>query len=97
MPQFPLYLRNADVLSDQTSQSLVLFRFVLFFLHKNMLKDQLFKTSGVAFRARKVNGTFEKLAPGHNLGHATRLQGLIKDTAKKILCNFDLLTLRLHG
>ena len=62
-----------------------------------MLKDQLFKTSGVAFRARKVHGTFEKHAPGHNLGHATRLQGLIKDTAKKILCNFDLLTLRLHG
>ena len=39
-PQFPLYLRNAGVLSHQTSQS-----YWLFLHYKNMPKNQLFRTS----------------------------------------------------
>jgi len=41
----PLYLRNAKVLSHQTSQYSLFF---LFFI-ENMLKDQLFKSSGLQF------------------------------------------------
>ena len=45
VPQFPLYLRNADVLSHQTSQP---YPFGFSFI-KNMLKDQLLNTSGLQF------------------------------------------------
>ena len=43
VPQFPLYLRNAEALSHQTSQSSG-FSYI-----KITLKDQLFKTSGLQF------------------------------------------------
>ena len=43
VPQFPLYLRNAEVVSHQTSQS------SSFSYIKNTSKDQLFKTSGLQF------------------------------------------------
>ena len=43
VPQFPLYLRNAEVVSHQTSQS------SSFSYIENTLKDQLFKTSGLQF------------------------------------------------
>ena len=47
--QFPLYVKKAEDLSHQAPR--------LFFFY---LKTQLFKTSEMAFRARKVIGTFEK-------------------------------------
>ena len=43
VPQFPLYLGNAEAVSHQTS------RFSWFSYIKNTLKDQLFKTSGLQF------------------------------------------------
>ena len=63
VPQFPLYLRNAEVLILQTSQS------SLFFLHQKHVKASAFQNKHIAvwrlaFRARKVLGTLEKQAPG---------------------------------
>ena len=54
--KLPLCLRNAEALSHQTLQS------SWFFLHKNTLKDELFKTKGLQFD--NCLGTFEKQAPG---------------------------------
>ena len=58
--QFLLYLKNGEDLSRQTSQT------YFFSQLENMLIGRLSKTSGwqMAFRARKVFGTFEKRAPG---------------------------------
>ena len=42
IPQFPLYLRNAEVLSHQTSQS------SLFFLHQKHVKGLAFQTKQIA-------------------------------------------------
>ena len=63
VPQFPSYLRNAEVLSLQTSQS------SWFFLHQKHVKRSAFQNKRIAawqlaFRARKALGTFEKQAPG---------------------------------
>ena len=59
VPQFPLYLRNAGVLSHQTSP------FSCFSFIEIMLKDQLFEPSRFKFDnwllARKVLGTFNRL------------------------------------
>ena len=65
MPQFPLYLRDAEVLS-QTSQ----FSWVL--LHLKHIKISDFQNKWIvvwqlAFRARKVLRTFGKQAPDHLL------------------------------
>ena len=74
VPQFPLYLCNAEVLRHQTVRFLdiKLHNSSLFSYIKITLKDQLFKTSGLQFvnwllRARKVLGTFGKEAPGNRL------------------------------
>ena len=66
VPLFPLYLRNAEVLSLQTSQS------SWFFLYYKHVKRSAFQNKRIAvwqlaFRARKVLGTFEKRAPGIRL------------------------------
>ena len=45
LPQFPLYHPNAKVLGHQTS----ILNSLGFSYIKNMLKDQLFKTSGLQF------------------------------------------------
>jgi len=57
--QFPLYLRNAEFLSHQTSHS------SWFFLHTKHVKRLAFQNKRIAawqltFRARKVLGTYEK-------------------------------------
>jgi len=57
VPQFPLYLCNAKVLSHPLGFSYI----------KNMLKDRLFKTGGLQFdnwllRPQRVLRTFEKQA-----------------------------------
>ena len=64
LPQFPLYLCNAEVLSHQTSQS------SLFFLHWKHVKRLAFESKRIAvwqlaFRVWKVLGTFEKQALEH--------------------------------
>ena len=61
--QFPLYLKNGEDLSHQTSQS------VCFLLPWKNVKTSAFQNkrltvSQMAFRAWKVFGTFEKRAPG---------------------------------
>ena len=69
VPQFPLHLRNAEVLSHQTSQSS---RFSLHLScnpYINQVNRGAFQTKQInvwqlAFRARKVLGTLEKQAPG---------------------------------
>ena len=68
VPQFPLHLRNAEVLSHQTSQSS---RFSLHLScnpYINQVNRGAFQTKQInvwqlAFRARKVLGTLEKQAP----------------------------------
>ena len=64
--QLPLCLRNAEVLSHQTLQS------SWFFLHKNTLKDKLFKTRGLQFD--NWLGTLEKQAPGIRSTHLVALR-----------------------
>ena len=60
--QFPLYLKNGKDLSHQTSQS---FFFLLPLKHVKRLtfQNERLAVSQMAFRARKVFGTFEKQAP----------------------------------
>ena len=77
--QFPLYLKNGEDLSHQTSQS---FFFLLPLKHVKRLtfQNERLAVSQMAFRARKVFGTIEKQAPGHvrvagknmTSGHPTR-------------------------
>ena len=62
VPQFPLYLRNADVLSGQNLKS------SWFFVHEKHFKRSDFQNKWIAvlqlaFRARKVFRTFVKQAP----------------------------------
>ena len=62
VPQSPLYLRNAEVLSHHSSQS------SSFFLHQKHVKRSAFQNKQIAgwqlaFRARKVLWTFEKQSP----------------------------------
>ena len=61
--QFPLYLKNGEDLSRQTLQ---LFFFLLPCKHfkRSALRSKRLAVSQMAFRARKVFGTFEKRAPG---------------------------------
>ena len=61
--QFPLYLKNGEDLSRQTSQS---FFFYLPWKHvkRSAFQNKRLAVSQIAFRARKVFGTFEKRAPG---------------------------------
>ena len=59
VPQFPLYLHNAGVLSHQTSQS------SWFFLHQKHVKRSAFQKKWtavwrLAFQAQKVLGTLKK-------------------------------------
>ena len=63
MSQFPLYLKNREDLRRQTSQ---LFFFLLSWkLNKrSAFQNKRLAVSQMAFRARKVFGTFEKQAPG---------------------------------
>ena len=61
--RFPLYLKNGEDLSRQTSQSLY------FLLSSKHVKRSAFLNkrlvgSQMPFRARKVVGTFDKQAPG---------------------------------
>ena len=65
VPKFPIYLRDAKVLSHQTSQC------SWFFWHvkhakRSALPNKWIAVWQLAFRARKVLGTFEKQAPGLN-------------------------------
>ena len=66
--QFRLYLKNGEDLSRQTSQS-------FFFLSpwkqvkRSAFQNKRLAVSQMAFRTRKVFGTFEKRASGLNPGH----------------------------
>ena len=61
--QLPLYLKNGEDLSRQTSQSLF---FLLPWKHfkRSAFQIKRLALSQMAFRARKVFGTFEKRPPG---------------------------------
>ena len=58
--QFPLYLKNGKDLSRQTLQ------LFFFFVKRSALQNKRLAVSQMAFRARKVFGTFEKRAPGYS-------------------------------
>ena len=69
--RFPLYLKNGEDLSRQTSQS------VYFLLSSKHVKRSAFLNkrmvgSQMAFRAQKVVGTFDKQAPGQILVLGTK-------------------------
>ena len=77
VPQFSLYLRNADVLSQQTSQ------FSLFFLPLKLVKRSAFQNNNciavwqLAFWAQKVLGTFKKQAPDIKTSTKSKIRQLI--------------------
>ena len=90
--QFPLYLKNGKDLSHQTSQS---FFFLLPLKHVERLtfQNERLAVSQMAFRARKVFGTFEKQAPGQSYlfkpaySHTAKMictQGTILCTTKSL-------------
>ena len=71
--KFPLCFRNAEVLSHQSNP-------LGFFYNKNMLKDQLLKTSRLKFDNRlfgpvKVLGTLQEQAPGYTSNARLRFGG----------------------
>jgi len=59
---------------------------ILFFFVKNMLKDQLFKTSRLKFWARKVLGTLDKQAPGPNCEREASFLENMTEVPKKAIC-----------
>ena len=76
--KFPLCFRNAEVLSHQSNP-------LGFSYNKNMLKDQLLKTSRLKFDnwlfgPVKVLGTLQKQAPGYTSNARLRFGG------KTLLC-----------